>query len=133
QLLEQIAPLVHRFGMHMCRHGADAEDVLQDTLLAVMHNLSDFEGRSSLSSWVFTLARTACVRKRRGLKNQPHASDDALRELLTAEATPEQHVGSQELRAVLETALQTLSDEQREVLLMRDMEGLSAPEVADVL
>lgn len=133
QLLEHIAPLVHRFGMHMCRHDADADDVLQDTLLLVMSHLNEFEGRSSLSSWVFTLARSACARKRRGLKNQPHASDEALRELLSAEGTPEQQVGSQELKAALEQALASLRDEQREVLLMRDMEGLSAPEVAQVL
>jgi RNA polymerase sigma-70 factor (ECF subfamily) len=133
QLLEHIAPLVHRFGMHMCRHDADADDVLQDTLLAVMAHLHEFEGRSSLSSWVFTLARTACARRRRGLKNQPHASDEALRELLAAEGSPEQQVGSRELKAALDRALGALREDQREVLLMRDMEGLSAPEVARVL
>jgi len=130
RLLEDIAPLVHRFGMRMCRHEADADDVLQETLLSVASHLNEFEGRSSLSSWVFMLARTACARKRRGLKNQAHISDDAVAESSSSEPSPEQHVGESELRRLLTNALDSLSEEHREVLLLRDMEGLSAPEVA---
>jgi RNA polymerase sigma-70 factor (ECF subfamily) len=130
QLLEQIAPLVHRFGLRMCRHAADAEDVLQDTLLSVADHLAEYEGRASLASWVFMLARTACARRRRGLKNQPHLPEEAAGEAASAESSPEQAAGQKQLRAALERALAALSDEQREVLLLRDMEGLSAPEVA---
>jgi RNA polymerase sigma-70 factor (ECF subfamily) len=133
QLLEQIAPLVHRFGLRMCRHTADAEDVLQDTLLSVADHLGEYEGRASLASWVFMLARTACARRRRGLKNQPHLSEEAAGEAASAEGSPEHAAGQKQLRVALERALAALSDEQREVLLLRDMEGLSAPEVAESL
>ena len=133
RLLEEIAPLVQRFGLRMCRHQADAEDVLQDTLLSVSTHLNEFEGRSSLASWVFTLARTACARKRRGLKNQPHISDEVVGESTCTAATPEQTAGDNELRHVLDHALASLSEEHREVILLRDMEGLSAPEVAESL
>ena len=133
RLLEEIAPLVHRFGMRMCRHEADADDVLQDTLLAVTRHLAEFERRSSLSSWVFMLARTACARKRRGLKNRPHVSDDAVGERASPESSPEATAEEQELRRGVEHALDGLSDDHREVLLLRDMEGLTAPEVAQSL
>src|SRR5690606_3525868 len=79
-VLAQVAPAVHRFGLRMCRNVHDAEDVLQDTLLNIAKHLGEFEGRSSLSSWVFALTRSACARKRRGLKNQPPASDTHLSE-----------------------------------------------------
>jgi RNA polymerase sigma-70 factor, ECF subfamily len=130
QLLQQVAPLVHRFGMRMCRHRADADDVLQDTLLSVATHLTEFEGRSSLASWVFTLARTACARKRRGIKNQARGSDQDMDRLASADETPEQSAGDKQLRRALEGALGGLSDEHREVVLLRDMEGLSAAEVA---
>jgi RNA polymerase sigma-70 factor (ECF subfamily) len=133
QLLEEIAPLVHRFGLRMCRHAADAEDVLQDTLLSVADHLQEFQGRASLASWVFMLARTACARRRRGLKNQPHLPAEAADESASLERSPEQAVDQKQLRAALDRALAGLSDEQREVLLLRDMEGLSAPEVAESL
>lgn len=133
RLLEQIAPLVHRFGLRMCRHQADADDVLQDTLLAVTTHLAEFEQRSSLASWVFMLARTACARKRRGLKNRPHVSDEAVSERASPESSPEDSAEEQELRRAVERALDGLSDDYREVLLLRDMEGLTAPEVAESL
>lgn len=134
QLLEELAPLVHRFGLRMCRHEADAEDVLQDTLLSIADHLNEFEGRASLTSWVFLLARTACARRRRGLKNRPHLPEEAAADRASHERdSPEAAAGRGELRAQLERALAALSDEQREVLLLRDMEGLSAIEVADAL
>ena len=78
-LLARVAPSIYRFGLRMCRNVHDAEDVLQDALLEVAGHVGDFEGRSSLSSWVFAVTRSACARKRRGLKNQAFASvsDDA--------------------------------------------------------
>jgi len=133
RVLEEIAPVVHRFGMRMCRHEADAEDVLQDTLLSVATHLKEYEGRSSLASWVFTLARTACARRRRGLKNQAHLPEEAAGQPQATGDTPEHEASDRELRGVLSDALSALSDDQREVLLMRDMEGLSAAEVADSL
>jgi RNA polymerase sigma-70 factor (ECF subfamily) len=133
QLLEQIAPLVHRFGLRMCGHAADAEDVVQDTLVSVMHHLGEFQGRASLASWVFMLARTACARRRRGLKNRPHLPEEAAGQTVTDVGSPEQAADQKELREALQRALLALSDEQREVLLLRDMEGLSAAEVGESL
>jgi RNA polymerase sigma-70 factor (ECF subfamily) len=130
RLLSELAPLVHRFGLRMCRHQADAEDVLQDTLLSVADHLNEYEGRASLASWVFMLARTACARRRRGLKNRPHLPEEAAGEQSSLERNPEDAADQSELRAALERALASLSEDQREVLLLRDMEGLSAAEVA---
>jgi len=133
RLLEEIAPQVYRFGRRMCRHEADAEDVLQDTLLAVASHLDGFEGRASLSSWVFTLARTACARRRRGRKNEPHTSAEALTSQRAEGPSPEAAAGESELREAVEEALRGLSPEHREVILLRDVEGLTAPEVAEAL
>ena len=83
-LLVAIEPVVQRFGRRLCRQDDDADDVKQDTLLALAQHLGDFEARSSLTSWVFALARSACVRRRRGLKNRPHASTDDLPEAIDA-------------------------------------------------
>jgi RNA polymerase sigma-70 factor (ECF subfamily) len=51
--------------MKMCRDSEDAKDVLQDTLLAAARGLPEFRGASSLSSWLFTIARSYCIKKRR--------------------------------------------------------------------
>ncbi len=133
ELLQSVAPAVHRFGLRMCKSDSDADDVLQDTLLSIATHLPQYEGRSSLSSWVFALTRSACARRRRGQKNRPHGDIDQLPQLHDAQPSPEQQASDQELAGALNTALSALSDEYREVLQLRDIEGLSATEAAAAL
>jgi RNA polymerase sigma-70 factor (ECF subfamily) len=133
EVLASVAPAIHRFGLRMCRTAHDADDVLQDTLVSVTKHLAEFEGRSSLTSWVFTLARTACSRRRRGLKNAPALSDDALVSSADGAPSPEARAADQELVTALSAALDSLTDDYREVILLRDVEGLSAPEAAAAL
>lgn len=132
EVLGSLLPAVVRFGRTMCKNDADAEDVVQDTLLSVAANLKSFEGRSSLSSWVFTLARTACSRRRRGLKNRPGVDLEALGEL-TADVDVERDQERAELGRALSTALRSLPEEAREVVWLRDVEGLTAAEAASTL
>jgi RNA polymerase sigma-70 factor (ECF subfamily) len=133
RLLTEVAPAVHRFGLRMCRHPHDVDDIVQDTLIAVAKNLSSFEGRSSLQSWVFTLARTACSRRRRGLKNQPHAPEVHAAELADDKASPEDELLRRDVTARVNAALDGLPVQFREVIELRDVQGLSAKEAADQL
>jgi RNA polymerase sigma-70 factor (ECF subfamily) len=133
KLLSQIAPSIQRFGARMCRNGHDADDVLQDTLMTILSHLHEFEGRSSFTSWVFTLTRTACNRRRRGLKNQPAEPIENMSDLNAGGPTPEQGADSREMSQLLEKALEDLPEEYREVLLLRDVEALTAPEAAEAL
>ena len=64
-LLERYAPAVYRFGAKMCRDPEDAKDIVQDTLLAAARGLHEFRGGASLSTWLFTIARSFCIKKRR--------------------------------------------------------------------
>jgi len=133
ELLAGVAPAIERFGRRMCGNPHDADDVLQDTLLSIATHLGEFEGRSSLLSWVFTLTRNACARRRRGLKNQPHLSDTQAPDPRDPAATPEERAADRELAAVLGRALDALPEPYREVILLRDVEGLSAPDAAMAL
>jgi RNA polymerase sigma-70 factor, ECF subfamily len=133
KVLAEVAPAVRRFGVRMCRNPSDADDVLQDTLLNIATHLPEFEGRSSLLSWVFTLTRTACSRRRRGLKNQPPIADDVVQERRDEAPSPEARAAEHEIGQALVRALDSISDEQREVLLLRDVEGLSAQEAAEAI
>jgi RNA polymerase sigma-70 factor, ECF subfamily len=133
ELLTLIAPAVRRFGLRMCRSAHDADDVLQDTLVTITTHLGGFEGRSSFSSWVFALTRSACSRMQRGLKNRPPVSDDAMPEQRDEAPTPEEQAKDREIGRALTRALDGLHDEHREVILLRDVEGLTAPEAAEAL
>jgi RNA polymerase sigma-70 factor (ECF subfamily) len=126
ELLREVAPMVERFARRMCRD--DADDVVQDTLLAIAQHLPRFEGRSSLSTWVFTLARTACSRHRRHLHPSEQLGDEA-----AATPSPEHHASASEARLQITRALDRMPADYREVLHLRDVEGLSAAEASQVL
>lgn len=131
RLLLELGPKVHRFGLKLCRSAEDAEDATQETLLHLATRLGDFQERAALSSYAYALVRSACHRKRRGLKNQPH---EPLSEALTdRDESPEQRVAKRELSDQVTRALDSLPTEYREVLWLRDAEGLTAPEAAEAL
>jgi RNA polymerase sigma-70 factor, ECF subfamily len=132
-LLAALEPTIQRFGRRLCRQDDDADDVKQDTLLALSRHLGDFEERSSITSWVFALARSACARKRRGLANRPHASTDDVPDAASAEPSPEDRVALREDTEALARAVAALPKVHQEVLFLRDLEGRPAAEAASEL
>ena len=139
-LLEKHQAQVYRFGMKMCRDPEDAKDVLQDTLLTVARGIRDFRGASSISTWLYTIARSFCIKKRRRSKFAPDAERSLDTETIVEgrEATdpaqsPDDALAGKQLEHALEQAIRSLEPMYREVLLLRDVEGLTAPEVAEVL
>lgn len=131
-LLREIAPSIQRFAERMCGNH-ESEDAAQEALILIARHLPQFEGRSSLTSWAFPLVRTSCLRRRRGAKNAP--SEPLEKALSTAAEgpSPEGEASSRELTAMMENALAALPEELREVVLLRDLEGLEAPEAAEAL
>src|SRR6185503_7450233 len=137
RLLERHQAQVYRFGMKMCRDPEDAKDVLQDTLLAVARGVRDFRGASSLSTWLYSIARSFCIKKRRRSQFAPE-EERSLDTDLTTEAnrlaapgrSPDETLAGKQVEQALEKAISALEPMYREVLLLRDVEGLTAPEVA---
>lgn len=130
RILARYAPAVRRFGLKMCRDPDDAADVLQDTLLAAARGMREFRGAASLSTWLYTIARSFCIKHRR--RAAPTVEIDSSADVASTDA-PDEAAESREIGVALERAIGALLPEQREVLLLRDVEGLSAPEVAQVL
>ena len=140
ELLVRHQPRIYRFGMKMCRDPEDASDVLQETLLAMARTIGDFRGASSLSTWLYTITRSFCIKKRRKSKFAP-AVEESLDSITPAEREslrgasrgPEEDLAGREVQEILDRAIGSLDPVSREVLVLRDVEGLSAPEVAEVL
>jgi RNA polymerase sigma-70 factor (ECF subfamily) len=142
RLLTLLSGPVYRFGRGFCGDPHDAEDVTQVTLAAVARSLADFRGDSSLTTWAYTVARNACTRHRRrganaparlesldaGSEGRPGALDVA-----DPRGDPQRAFERTELREALERAIASLPPSQREVLVLRDVEGLPAKEVGEAL
>ncbi|HEX8796898.1 MAG TPA: sigma-70 family RNA polymerase sigma factor, partial [Polyangiaceae bacterium] len=137
KLLESYAPTIHRFALRMCRDPEDARDVVQETMLAASRGLDGFRGESSLSTWLFTIARSFCIKARRLRTGEPERvlslESEDVEPMRSGAAAPDEAAGERELGRALEAAIGALDPMYREVLVLRDAEGLTAPEVATVL
>jgi RNA polymerase sigma-70 factor (ECF subfamily) len=139
-LLDRHQARIYRFGMKMCRNPEDARDVLQETLLAMARNVRDFREESSISTWLYRIARSFCLKKHRRSKFAPKevASLETdlpleLNRLAAKAKLPDEVLEGKELQEALEESIDALDPIYREVLLLRDFEGLTAPEVAEAL
>lgn len=122
---------------------ADAEDVVQETFLRAYHGLGKFRGESSLKTWLYAIAlnraraRMGALGRLRAMfvpgrshEDDPFASlDDAA----DPAASPEENAVLKERRVRLRAAIRALPEEFRAAVLLRDLEGLSYEEVAEVL
>lgn len=151
-LLARYDDALRRMARTFVRSAASADDVVQETWLAVIRGLDRFEGRSSLSTWIFSIlmnrARTRAARDARQLPFSALAdSDDAPAvdpEAFGADGRwrsapprlgldPEQSALNAEVRDEILSAVDALAPAQRAVITLRDIVGLDAQDVCDVL
>ena len=142
RLLTALSGPAYRFGRGFCRDRHDAEDVMQEVLIALARSLSRFRGEASLTSWAYVVARRVCMRRRRrrsgegahpmSLDAGPLAGSES-GGLADPDADPLRRLERRELGRLLERAIVALPAPQREVLMLRDVEGLSAREVGKAL
>ena len=126
---------VHRFAMRMCRDEDRARDIAQESLLTALKSLDSFRGDASFSTWLFTITRSHCGRLRRRAERET-VTDDG--EVVTDTAVsddplPDAQASHGEVSDAVERALDALDPADREVVLLRDIEGLSTKEAAEAL
>ena len=138
-LLERHQSQIYRFGLKLCRDPEDAKDVLQETMLSVARNLPGFRGQAALSTWLYTVARSFCAKRRRRSKFAPEPELSLEHPKLNAEQmvdgalAPDAALADKQRDGALHAAIESLSPAFKEVLVLRDMEGLPAQEVAQIL
>lgn len=143
--VERFGPLILNFGRRMCGQRDDAEEVLQETLMKSYLSLMDLRDPGALKTWVYRVAANACLNMRRGGKSESHR-EIALEEVLPQPGedggpaqiadwsnVPLDRLLKGELKAKLDQAILGLPKTSRVVLVLRDQEGLSTRETAEVL
>ncbi len=126
---------VHRYARSLTRDPSAAEDALQQAFLDVMNGAATFRGASSVRSWLLTITRNAVYRQARRRAGEPehHVPIDELASLAGWGSDPEDLAGRAADRALVGRALDTLGPDSREVVVLRDLEGLSGEETARIL
>ena len=132
---------IYRLGLRMLANPQDAEDVLQNTFLNALTHLSEFEGRSSLQTWLYRIAANEAlmlIRRKKpeiDLDSAEHDDESDLRPSLFVDwsSLPEAELLSGEGRHFLDQAISQLPEPLRIVFLLRDVEDLSIRETAEAL
>jgi RNA polymerase sigma-70 factor, ECF subfamily len=144
KLMDMYQDLIMRFGSRMCGHREDAEDVVQDTFLSAFKSMNSFRGEGSFKSWLYKIASSACLKKRRKRKHEPDRElsldqiheDRGGEESVSASGgmdTAQTEAEANEMAARLHRAFLELPEKYRITLALRDFEGLSTKEVAGIL
>jgi RNA polymerase sigma-70 factor (ECF subfamily) len=142
ELVNRYEKKIYRLGLNITGSPEDAEDVLQEAFLKAFEHLPEFREDSRFYTWIVRIAVNEGLmklRKRRSDKTMPiedSLSEDGEvipREFTDWKPNPEQLLAQTELEAILQNAVQSLPATFRSVFFLRDVEGLSTEETADIL
>ncbi|WP_319523387.1 RNA polymerase sigma factor [uncultured Desulfosarcina sp.] len=144
QLVERYEKSLYNFGMRMCDNPSDTEDMVQDTFLNVFKYLKGFRYETKFKNWLYRVATSACLKKKRRSKFAPdrELSIDAFlpsdESAITTElprwaSQPLDLLLNEELGGVIQQALLDLPEKYRLVVVLRDVEGFNTQETAEIL
>lgn len=142
-LVEESQGKIYNLTLRMTGNPDDAAELTQEAYLNAWRGLKNFQGDSSFSTWVYRLASNACIdflrreKRRKDIATAVSIDDDGDegRQLDLPDQTYDPHRQSEqrELKETLAAGLLTLSEEHRKVLVLREVEGLSYSEIAEIL
>jgi RNA polymerase sigma-70 factor, ECF subfamily len=148
-LFDQYCPTMTRLARFYVSNSVVIEEVIQETWLAVFQSLGRFEERCSLKTWIFRILMNIAIKRgRHESRSIPFSSimdeeDESFESFFDAAGSwavstsnwgnePEEHLLSQETQRCIHTAIEALPPRQREVIILRDLEGWTAGEVSEL-
>jgi RNA polymerase sigma-70 factor, ECF subfamily len=121
---------------------AEASDVVQEIFIKVFRNIGSFKGEAALKTWIFRIALSEILNRLRWWKSRHRSSTVSLDDqpnghehyyVPDSGPSPEEMLESKERESAIQEALGKLSNEHRSIIVLRDIEGFSYTEIADVL
>jgi RNA polymerase sigma-70 factor (ECF subfamily) len=143
-LVKRYEQKLYNFSLRMCRNPSDAEDMIQDTFLNVFKYLKNFRHETKFKNWLFKVAASTCIKKRRKSKFAPEKELSLDEFLPNDEVEKPEHVPewallplekllNEELSSVINQTILALPKKYRVVIVLRDIEGFSTTETAQIL
>jgi RNA polymerase sigma-70 factor (ECF subfamily) len=141
-LVEQFGSKIYNVALRLTEHPNEAEEVLQETFIKACKGVEGFEGRSSLGTWLYRIATNNSLMHLRR-RQTPTVPIDTLAEDEDTELRPQQLHDwhwepeavalTDELKEIMDEAVDSLPDKYRAAFVLRDLEGLSTKEAAEAL
>lgn len=134
ELLRRHESLVFNTCLKMTRSYEDAQEVCQDAFLQVFHKVKQFEGRAAFKTWLFRIVYNLCIRRRETISKRAFKENAAGNEVaadIHAKELATPH--DSELSEGVHEALNRLDENQRQILILKYITGLSLQEISEVL
>jgi RNA polymerase sigma-70 factor (ECF subfamily) len=138
RLVELTSDRLFRVAAHVCGDRDDADDVVQETFIRAWGRLGELRDPAAVVGWLGRIARNAArdrlrARRRRGEDRRAAASSRSAREPAEPGSGPDEKLASAQLAGQVRRAVDALSDKHRVVLLLREVDGMSYQEIAELL
>lgn len=136
-LIRRNNPYLYKIGRMYNYNHHDTEDLMQDTFIKAFYNLGNFENKSSFKTWLTKIMLNNCYHKKQKHSYLKETSVESLQEeklpFFQSQINLEKSIMNKELGYVLESALSMMPEENRMVFAMRELNGLSTLETAEIL
>ena len=142
ELILKHEKIVYNLALRMMNHSEDAMDISQEVFLKAYRSLSNFDERSAFSTWLYRITHNTCIdeiRKRKGkqtysLEEDLESEDGSMQRQVADDGdTPEESLMRKEQKSEILRALDTLSEEHKAAIILRDVKGMSYEEIAEIL
>lgn len=133
-LMQRLAPRVLGYASRLLSDRAEAEDVTQEAMLRLWRIAPQWQpGQAQVTTWLYRVATNLCIDRRRNRSRRPSVTMEDAPELADPGPTALAGVIEAERMRALQAALDTLPERQRQAVVLRHIEGLANPEIAEVL
>ena len=135
KLYKEYSGFVYSVALRVSQNSADAQEVTQDVFMKVYRGLKDFEGRSSLRTWIYRITVNTALNQCRRSNRFPLTGEayDFAVETQAAQSSASEAADEQDRKARLAALLEALNPGQRAVIVLREIEGLNYREIASAL
>ncbi len=139
KLVKQYEQTVYNFAFKICRNKERAEHTMQETFLSMVKSIKQFSGKSKLSTWLYTVVSNHCLMMARSNKKHLHTSlddEDSLideKNITDWKISPQKIAENDELKDILNEAINKLPPDYRVVFMLRDIQGFSTEETGKAI
>jgi len=142
ELTEVYQKKIFNLAYRMTGNYDDASDMAQEALIRIFKSIGNFKEQSSFSTWIYRITTNVCLDELRRKKNKKvfsldeeiHADDGEIqRQIMSDDPQPDEVVEKEELKRIVNNAINNLQDDQKLVITLRDIQGLSYEEISNVL
>ena len=142
ELIEGYQKKIFNIAFRIVGNYDDANDLAQEVLIRIYRSIGNFKEQSSFSTWIYRITTNVCLDDIRKRKNKKVVSLDEeikvedgemQRQIVSSDPLPEDTAEREELRELVNGAIQSLSEEHRVVIVLRDLQGFSYEEISAIL